>query len=167
MYTPNAGTYLTNVGPLTTFDNTGFMQYRQYIRRPDQGVYSIAAGGTHDLNATVINYQFAVSRGHNYGGQDFATTNFSGPQNVQFGLNESNPYRPNLQPVDNTNIYDPAAYSISKTVLPNYRSVELDYQGSASLTRRYNVVGHFSAFRDGLEWTPRLRQPVNPQHAVR
>ena len=150
VYTPNTGNIVSNAGPTTTFDNTGFMQYREYIRRPDQGVYSIAAGGAHDLNTTVINYRFAVSRGHNYGGQDFATTRFDGPSSVQFGLNESDPYRPNIQPLDNTKIYDPAAYSISKTVLPSYRSVELDYEGSASLARRYSVGSHFSTFELGF-----------------
>jgi len=149
VYTPNAGNIVSNTGPIATFDNTGNMQYREYIRRPDQGVYSIATGGTHDLNTTVINYRFAVSRGHNYGGQDFATTYFNGPSNVQFALNQTDPYRPNLQPV-NTSIYNPATYSIASTELPNYRSVELDYEGSASLARRYNLGSHFSTFEMGF-----------------
>lgn len=149
VYTPSAGQYLTNAGPLTTFDNTGNMAFREYIRRPDQGVFSFMAGGTHDLSSTVIDYQFAVSRGHNYGGQDFATTNFSGPSAVQFNLNQSDPYKPNLIPVG-TNIYNPATYSITSTELPNYRSVELDYEGSASLLRRYSVAGHFSTFETGF-----------------
>jgi TonB-dependent receptor len=149
VYTPNTGNYLTNAGPITTFDNTGNMAYREYIRRPDQGVYSFMGGGSHDLNSTVINYQFAVSRGHNYGGQDFATTNFGGPSAVQFNLSQSDPLKPNLTPVG-TNIYDPTTYSLTKTEIPNYRSVELDYEGSASLARRYTVGGHFSTFETGF-----------------
>src|ERR1700681_591641 len=149
VYTPNAGNIVSNVGAITAFDNTGNMAYREYIRRPDQGVYSFLVGGTHDLSATMINHQFAVSRGHNYGGQDFATTNFSGPSAVQFNLNESNPYRPNLMPVG-TNIYDPATYFIKKTEFPSYRSVELDYEGSASLARRYSIGSHFSTFEMGF-----------------
>ncbi len=149
VYTPNVGSYLSNIGAQTTFDNTGNMAYREYVRRPDQGVYSFMGGGTHDFNSTLINYQFAVSRGHNYGGQDFATTNFSGPSGVQFNLNQSNPYRPSITPVG-TNIYDPATYSLNNTELPNYRSVELDYEGSASLARRYRIGSHFSTFEMGF-----------------
>lgn len=151
VYTPNAGNIVSNDGSQTTFDNTGNMQYREYDRKPDQGVYSIAAGASQAISSTVINYQFAISRGHNYGGQDFATTYFNGPSNVQFGLNESNPYRPKLSPIDNTNVYDPAAYSIASTEIPYYRSWELDYQGQASLAQSYNIGSHSSTFEMGFE----------------
>jgi TonB-dependent receptor len=127
------------------------MQYREYIRRPDQQVFSFATGATHAISTTVINYQFAVSRGHNFGGQDFATTYFNGPSNVQFGLSESDPYRPRLTPLDNTQIYNPAAYSIASTEIPGYRSTELDFEGTINLARTYNVASHPSTFEMGFE----------------
>ncbi len=151
VYTPNAGAIVANSGPLTTFDNTGFMQYREYIRRPDQQIFSVAVGATHDLSSTVIDYEFAVSRAHNFGGQDFAATIFSGPANVQFGLNQSNSYRPSLTAQDGTNIFDPPAYSISHTSVPSYRSIQLNYQGPASLARRYTVGTHYSTFKLGFK----------------
>jgi TonB-dependent receptor len=152
VYTPNAGAIVGHDGANTTFDNTGSMQYREYIRRPDQGVFSVVTGATHSLSpTTIINYQFAISKGFNYGGQDFATTNFNGPSNVQFGLSEADPYRPKLAPTDGTNIYDPAAYTITKTVLPNYRSTELDFQGTVSLVRSYTIGTHYSTFEMGFE----------------
>jgi hypothetical protein len=117
VYTPNAGAIVSHSGAQTTFDNTGNMQSRQYVRRPDQGVFSYMTGATYSLSpTTILNYQFAVSEGHNLGGQDFATTNFNGPD-VTFGLSEANPYRPKLSPVDGTNIYNPASYSISNLVV--------------------------------------------------
>ncbi len=150
VYTPNAGNPIANDGSQTTFDPTGNMQYRQYVRRPDQQVFSVAAGATHAISTTVIHYEFAISRGHNLGGQDFATTNFNGPSAVQFALNQSNPYRPKLNPIDGTNIYDPATYTLASTVFPNYRSTELDYQGRASLAKSYNLGSHGSTFEMGL-----------------
>jgi TonB-dependent receptor len=151
VYTPNAGAITGHDAPLTTFDNTGNMQYRHYIRRPDQGVYGISLGSTHAISSTVISYEFSVSRGHNYGGQDFPTTYFNGAQNVQFNLNQSNPYRPKLYTVDGTNIYDPTAYSIASTVIPNYRSAEQDYQGRAYLSHPFNLGSHYHNFEMGLQ----------------
>ncbi|HKV40749.1 MAG TPA: outer membrane beta-barrel protein, partial [Blastocatellia bacterium] len=150
VYTPNAGAIVSNNGSQTTFDNTGNMQYRHYVRRPNQGVFSIATGSSYAISSTVISYQFAVSRGHNNGGQDFATTFFNGPSGVRFGLDESDPYRPKLSPLDNTNIFDPKAYTLSSTVIPNYRSAELDFEGSASLARSYTLGSHGSEFQLGF-----------------
>ncbi len=151
VYTPNAGAIVSNSGPLTTFDNTGSMQYRHYIRRPDQQIFSVSAGGSHDLSKMVLAYQFSVSRGHNFGGQDFATTNFNGPSNIRFGLSENDPYRPKLSPLDNTNIYDPAAYSLANTVIPSYKSTQLNYQGAASVARRYAAGSHYGVFEMGFK----------------
>jgi hypothetical protein len=44
VYTPNAGGIVPNSGSQTLFDDTGNMQYREYVRRPDQGVFSVATG---------------------------------------------------------------------------------------------------------------------------
>jgi TonB-dependent receptor len=151
VYTPNAGAFTSNSGAQTVFDNTGNMAYRQYIRRPDQGAFSVLAGSNQSIGAWVFNYQFAVSRAHNYGGQDFPTTNFTGPANVQFALNESDPLRPKLVPLGVTNIYDPSLYSLSRTEYPSYASSELDYQGNASLARTYNLGSHASTFEMGIE----------------
>jgi TonB-dependent receptor len=150
VYTPNVGAIVSNNGPQTTFDNTGNMAFRHYIRRPDQGVYSIDMGANQVISSTVISYQFAISRGHNYGGQDFPTTNFSGPTGVTFGLNESDPYRPKISPLDGTNIYDPTKYALTQTVLPNYRSAELDYQGRLALSHSYSLWSHASTFEMGF-----------------
>ena len=151
VYTPNAGGVVSNSGPQTVFDNTGSMNYREYIRRPDQGAFSIMAGSNQAISSWVFNYQFAISRAHNYGGQDFPTTNFSGPTGVTFALNESDPLRPKLSPLGGTNVYDPTTYSITNTDYPSYASSELDYQGNASLARTYNLGSHASTFEMGIE----------------
>lgn len=149
--TPNAGGIVSHSGSQTVFDNTGNLQYREYIRRPDQGVFSVETGATHAISTTIVHYQFAISRGHNNGGQDFATTYFNGLQNVQFNLNENDPRRPILTPGDGSNYLDPTTYSIASTVLPTYRSTELDYQGDAYLAKSYSLGSHESTFQAGIQ----------------
>ena len=160
VYTPNAGAFTSQSGSQTIFDTpgnpgsgTGNMQYREYIRRPDQGAFSMLAGSNMAVSSWVFNYQFAVSRAHNYGGQDFATTYFTGPANVQFVLDESDPLRPKLIPQGGVNVYDPTAYSVKAsdgTIYPSYATSEMDYQGNVSLARTYSLGSHASTFEMGI-----------------
>ena len=167
VYTPNAGSTIKSVnGSQITFDNAtdcaplnaanpgscnpGSLAYRHYIRRPDQQVFSILTGARHDLSSTLIVYEFAGSRSHNIGGQDFATTNFSGPS-ADVALSLSDPYRPKLTPVDGTNIYDATQYTISGTDFPKYHATQVNYQGAASLARRYTAHSHFGTFELGVK----------------
>jgi TonB-dependent receptor len=151
VYTPNAGAIVSHSGSQTTFDNTSNMVYRHYVRRPDQGVFSYVTGANYSVSpTTILSYQVAVSRGHNYGGQDFPTTNFNGP-NATFALTEADPYRPKLFPTDGTNIYDPAAYSISNTSVTNYQSYQLNFEGTMSVSKAYTVGSHYSTFEMGFE----------------
>ena len=152
VYTPNVGALTAPPnGSQYAFDNTGFMQYRHYIRRPDQQVFSGLTGGRHDMNSALLTYDFSVSRAHNIGGQDFATTKFSGPGGVQFGLNTSNPYEPKFPVQNGANIYDPSQYNISSYLVPNYHSTQLNFQGSTSMLRRYSVNEHYGDFQAGVK----------------
>jgi TonB-dependent receptor len=168
VYTPSTGNTIKSVnGSQITFDNAadcaplnaanpnscnpGSFVYRHYIRRPDQQVFSVLTGARHDLSSTLIVYEFAGSRSHNIGGQDFPTTNFTGPQSVDVGLSLSDPYRPKLSALDGTNIYDPSQYTISATEFPRYHATQLNFQGAASVARRYTVGGHFGTFEVGFK----------------
>jgi TonB-dependent receptor len=155
VYTPNVGTLQAVNGSQYTFDNTGFMQYREYIRRPDQQIYSGMTGGRHDLTSNLITYEFAVSRAHNIGGQDFATTRFNGgpisQPSIQINLDTSNPYEPKFPVVGNVNIYDPTQYVVSSYTIPNYASTQLNFEGAASYARRYSTHEHYGTFEMGLK----------------
>ena len=97
VYTPNTGNITSVNGSQITFDSTGYWQYRHYIRRPDQQVFSFLTGARHDFSKNVITYDFAASRGHNIGGQDFPTTRFTGLNTaVGFAENLSDSYRPKM-----------------------------------------------------------------------
>src|SRR6266849_6041670 len=125
VYTPNAGALVAPPsGSLYQSDHTGAMQYRHYVRRPDQQIYSGLTGARHDLTSSLITYELAVSRAHNIGGQDFATTRFNNTTfpGIQFNLNTSNPHEPKFLVQNGVNIYDPTQYNMSEYTLPHYSS---------------------------------------------
>jgi TonB-dependent receptor len=173
VYTPNAGNSIKSItgSTINFYDCTeptapsgctsGSEEYRHYVRRPDQQVFSFQTGARHDLSSTLIYYNFAVSRGHNIGGQDFPTTYFSlrtpGKPGVQYSLDLSNPYVPRLNVADGTNLFDPTQFGIDTTGNNNYASsfnvyhgTQLNFQGSAAVARRYNVGSHFGTFELGF-----------------
>jgi TonB-dependent receptor len=155
-------------GKLITFDNAadcaiinqasgntncapGSYQYRHYVRRPDQQVYSFLTGARHDLSSTLITYEFAASRSHNIGGQDFATSNFSGNQSADLAVNLSNPLRPNFNALDGSNIYDPTQYVLANSSFTHYIAQQLNFQGAASAARRYSAHSHLGTFEMGIK----------------
>lgn len=190
VYTPNAGNTIKSVSPdgsQVTFDNAqdcvavnqaadatnpgsnpcspGSYQYRHYIRRPDQQVFSILTGARHDFGKNLIAYEFAGSRSHNIGGQDFATTNFNGPTasydnggnliagptGADVALNQRNPYGPKFVAQDSSNLYDPTQYGVVKTIFPSYHATQLNFQGAASYARQYNAHSHLGTFDLGIK----------------
>jgi TonB-dependent receptor len=151
VYTPNAGNLVAVNGSQYSFDNAGSYQYRHYIRRPDQQIYSFLTGARRDLSSTLITTEFAASRSHNIGGQDFATTNFSGNQAVTFTLDQSNPYRPKFIAQDNTSLFDPTQYLLSNTSFTHYIAQQLNFQGAASVSRQYSWHSHLGTFSAGVK----------------
>ena len=167
IYTPNAGSLVSASGSTITFaDPTtcppdqqaagncslGNWQYRHYIRRPDQQVYSFLTGVTQTLSKDVINYAFAVSRGHNIGGQDFPTAYFQGASGVTFALNNSDPFRPKLYATDGTNGFDPAPYTVTQNFNGIYHATQVNIQGSVDEAHNYTAGGHPSTFALGLKF---------------
>jgi TonB-dependent receptor len=154
VYSPNVGA-LTSVSPSgtqLTFDNTGSMQMREYVRRPDQQVFSGQTGGHHDFTSMAFTWEFTTSRSHNIGGQDFETTRFyTGPSGIQFGQSLSNPLEPQFAVLNGVNIFDPTQYFISQYLIPNYHSTQLNVEGAASLQKRYSVKSHYGAFEIGFK----------------
>ena len=166
LYSPSTGSVVKAVnGSQITFDNTadciplnaanpgscspGSFSYRHYIRRPDQQIFSFATGARHDLSSMLIHYEFAVSRGHNIGGQDFPTTNFSGPP-ADVAVDLSNPYVPRFNVLDGAAVFDPTQYSLANTQYTYYHATQLNFQGSAAAAKRYTLGSHFGTFELGM-----------------
>ena len=174
VYTPNAATYASSAsGSTVTFFSPaecdafnaqnannpnvtpcsyGNWQYRHYIRRPDQQEFSFQTGVTQSLSKDLINYEFAVSRGHNIGGQDFPTTKFQGASGVTFNQDNSNPYRPRLYATDGTNGFDPTQYSVTSSVVGSYHATQLNIMGAVDEVHNYTAWDHPSTFSLGLKF---------------
>jgi TonB-dependent receptor len=184
VYTYNPGNTVKSAdGPVITFDNAtdcqtinqqadvtnpganpcqpGSMAYREYIRRPDQQIWSFSTGARHDLTSTLITYEFAVSRSHQIGG--FPTSYFNGPAasfdnsgniitpGVDLGLNNTNPRRPQFPALDGSNVFDPTAYSLSEVLMPVEHMNQLNLQGAATAARRYTLGSHLGTFEMGFK----------------
>ena len=153
VYTYNPGSPLAQSNGITNFDDTGNMQYREYIRRPDQQIFSFSTGARHDLTNTLISYEFSVSRSHQIGG--FPTTYFNGPGNsgagVTLNLDTTDPYRPKFTGPSGTNLLDATQYSISEVQNVVAQTSQLSFQGAASVARRYTAGGHLGTFEVGFK----------------
>src|ERR1700704_2040551 len=137
-------------GGITPLNSGGSMRYREYIRRPDQQIFSFSTGARHDLTATLITYEFAVSRSHQYGG--FPTTSFNnGPSGITFNMDTTDPLRPKYVVAGNTPIFDPTQYFMTKQEFINAHTAELSLQGGATLARRYTAGSHLGRFELGFK----------------
>ena len=152
VYTYNPGNAVAQANNITNFDDTGNMQYREYIRRPDQQIFSFSTGVRHDLTNTLITYEFSLSRSHQIGG--FPTTYFNGPGNatgIAFDLDTTDPYRPRFTAPGGVNVLDPTQYSITEVQNVVAHTSQLNLQGAASVARRYTVGGHLGTFEVGFK----------------
>jgi TonB-dependent receptor len=155
----------SNPNPPSNPCSPGSYNYRHYVRRPDQQVYSFLTGARHDLSSTLITYEFAGSRSHNIGGQDFETTNFNGAAasygptgnllpgstGADLAVNLSNPRRPKFNALDGSNLFDPTQYLLANTSITHYIATQLNFQGAASVARRYNAHSHLGTFEVGIK----------------
>ncbi len=154
VYSPNSGALVDKIGNDVTFDNTGYWQYRHYVRRPDQQVFSVLTGMREELSKDVITAEFAGSRGHNIGGQDFATTNFNGTgplSAVTFTQSVKDPYRPSFLATDGSNGFNGAQYAAVKTNYTYYHATQVSFQGSVTEAHNYTIYGHPSVFSFGFK----------------
>jgi TonB-dependent receptor len=145
-YSPTVGNFTTSP---STSDNTGSIGMNDFHRTPQQQIYSITAGATHSFGPTVITYEFSYGHGTYNGGFPFA--HWSGPSNVQFGVDTSNPHTPRFPVLNGVNIYDPTAYHLGFIINWDDHIRERDLAGSISMIRQYSVHSHFGAFELGFK----------------
>src|SRR3974377_1576705 len=118
------------------------------VRRPVQQIFSLVAGGNHVWGASVLSWNASVSRSATEN-QGYLTSNFSNNDpnspinNVVFGVNLNNRYRPIIYPQNNVNIYDPSQYFLQNLDFDYSRSAQLNLLGSVDYSKSYNWNGHF------------------------
>ena len=151
VYTPTINSFTDS--PLQG-GTDGSMSFNAQIRRPTQTIGSVDLGGRHIFGSNMINWGFAVSRSvtqdGGYSSADFFNTDPNSPiNNVQFGLDRSNPYRPKFVVQNGVNIYDPTQYYLQDIDVNTTFSPQLNLQGAASYAKNFKIKGHFSTFEMG------------------
>ena len=145
--------FSTTVGNFTTdpstTDNTGSISMNHFHRDPQQQIYSITAGANHTIGSSLLTYEFSVGHAQYQGGFPFAS--WSGPSNIQFGVDTSNPHTPKFPVLNGVNIYDPSAYQLSFILPWDDHIRERDYTGSVSFTHPYSIGSRLSVFEIGLK----------------
>ena len=102
----------------------------------------------------------ALGQGRYTGG--FYSAHFSGPSNVQFNVDTSNPFLPKFNPVGGVgpNVFDPANYALGGGNFNFFRTVsmstdnhifERDLTGSISVARQYTAGSHFGTVEMGFK----------------
>src|SRR5258708_10676668 len=134
------------------------VDYSHVVRRPQQRIFNVIAGANHSLGKTLITYEGALGQGRSIAG--FHSAHFSGPSDVQFTIDNSQPFLPKFNQVGGTNIFDPANYNLGGGNFNFFKAVSLDTQnhilepdltGSISVTRQYTVGSHFGAWEMGFK----------------
>jgi len=132
LYSPGVGDFIT---PTTTADN-GSMSYRNYDRQVSQQIFSLDGGAKHVRGATLVDWDLSVSRSAQHG--NFPTANFNGPDNVAFGVDLSDPYRPTFPVLNGVNIYNPSSYTLATWQAPaDDPTSQRNLQGAVNVTRSY------------------------------
>ncbi|MDT5019212.1 MAG: hypothetical protein QOD39_5372, partial [Mycobacterium sp.] len=145
-YSPGVGDFLT---PTTTADN-GAMSYRNYDRQVNQQIVSVDAGAKQLRGSTLIDYDLSVSRSAQHG--NFPTANFNGPDNVAFGVDLTDPFRPTFPVLNGVNIFNPSAYTLATWQAPaDDPTAQRNLQGALAVTRPYANGGTIGAFEVGAK----------------
>jgi TonB-dependent receptor len=156
VYTPQIANYTT-----TPFqgDMSGTISMNAEIRRPVEQIGSIVAGGHHVWATSSLSWELSASRSasqdHGYSNVAFAPTDPNSPlNNIQYGVDLSNPYRPRFQVQNGVNIFDPTQYSWLGQQgfdVSTGRSAHLNLQGAVDYGKSYNWNGHFGTFAMGVK----------------
>jgi TonB-dependent receptor len=164
IYSPSVNSF---VSPTLSGMDSG-VTYAHVIRRPAGRIINVSAGANHSLGKTLVAYEVSLGQGRAAGG--FFSANFSGPQNVQFAVDTSDPFTPKFKQVGGTNIFDPANYHMQggffKPLSLNTQDnvFERDITGSASITRQYSIGSHFGAFEVGGKIRDTHKSQLNSEH---
>ena len=150
-FTPNINSFTTSPYQGGTDGN---MTFDTQIRRPVEVIGSLATGGRHDFRTAWLVWDFSSSRAsaedHGYTSFTFAPVDPNSPlNNVQFGVNVANPYRPMFTVQNGVNIYDTTGYFLQNGDIGKSYSPQVNIQGSVTFAKQYTVSGHYGTFEIG------------------
>jgi TonB-dependent receptor len=152
VFTPNINSYTTSPfqgGP------DGNMTMNIETRRPIQQIGSLTAGGHQVWPTWVLSWNVSASQSgtetRGYSTANFGNNDGDAPiNNVQFGVNLKDPYRPVIYPQNGVNIYDPSQYFLQSLDFENKsQSYQLNLQAAADLSKSYRWNGAYGTFAFG------------------
>ena len=150
VYTPTINTF---VSPFQG-DTDGNMTAGAQIRRPVDVIGSLSGGGHHVFSKSWLAWDLAASRSaeedQGYSSADFGANDPNSPiNNVQFGVDLSNPNRPKFPVQNGVRIYDATQYQLQDRDNNMSYSPQLNFEGGASYGRNYRLSGHAATFEFG------------------
>ena len=145
-YSPSAGDFIT---PTVAAAN-GTMALGVQNRRPDDQISSVSTGGVHSSGRVLVDYNVSFARGQERV-LNQRQWNFSGPQNVAFGVDVSDPLVPRLNVLNGVNIYDPKLYTVTGGSLNNSLAAQRDLGGAFNLTVPYGSGHRAGMFAMGVK----------------
>ena len=150
IYSPTINNFVT----ATQGDSTGSISFQALRRRPIQDIGGTQLGGHHVLGRALlswdVNASVARTRDAGYDTAHFAPGSATNPlNNIQYGLDLSNPLEPHLNVQNGVNIFDPTKYFYTYEQVANTYSPEVDLGLGGSLAAPYSWNGHASIFEFG------------------
>jgi len=129
---PSAGSFLTS----TQTDDSGSMERTVQNRRPHEQIYSLAAGGQHDLGRLAVDYTVSYSHSQQNRLNQLQAT-YAGPDDVAFNVNASDPYFPQFTPTNGVDINDPSLYTLDTWRVSNEKTFAHDTAAAFNLSLRH------------------------------
>jgi TonB-dependent receptor len=133
----------------------GNMSMNIETRRPIEHIGSLTAGGHQVWPTWVLSWNVSASLSgtetRGYSTAAFGNNDPNAPiNNVQFGVNLNDHYRPVIYPQNGVNIYDPSQYFLQSFDFENHsQSYQLNLQGGADLSKSYRWNGAYGTFAFG------------------
>src|SRR5262249_8410380 len=146
LYAPGAGDFLTP----TTTDANGTMDFNIQNRRPNEQIYSVAGGAKHLAGALLAGCGPAGSRARQTRlGQ--STVSFTGPDDVAYRIDTSDPYVPKFIATNGVDVFNPAFFSGTSLATADDRARQRDLAGVLNLTRPYATSRGTGAVQAGFK----------------
>ena len=146
VYSPGAGDFLTP----TTTDANGTMDASLQNRRPNERIASFSGGAKHVFGSILLDYDVAASRSRQ-NRLDQTSVSFTGPDNVAYGIDASDPYLPQFNVLNGVNVYDPTAFELSALTVANERTAQRDFSGGLNIAKAYTGGSGSGLLQAGLK----------------
>lgn len=150
VYSPTVNSYdsTTLGGP------DGNITFNSSIRRPVQTIGNLAIGGQYFKSKSVFTYEVSGSnsstRDKGYSQANFGPIDDNSPlNNIVFGIDLSNPYRPRFPVKNGVNIFDPKQYFLQSYDYNTTFNPQVNLQGGADYAYHYNAGKWFGEFQLG------------------